>query len=232
MEGLSAGVLAALWLGVLTSISPCPMATNIAAVSYIGRRVGNMRSVLLSGALYTLGRVLSYIAVGVIVVAGLLSIPAVSMFLQRHMHRLLGPVLVAAGLLLLDIIRLPASGTGVSERMQRRVDSGGVWGAGLLGMVFALSFCPVSAGLFFGSLIPLALRHESQVLLPSIYGIGTGLPVLLFALLFAFSARMVGTAFRMLTRIELWARRITGVVFVLVGLYMIVKYIFAVPLPF
>lgn len=232
MDGITAGAIAALWLGVLTSVSPCPLATNIAAVSYIGRRVGNMRNVLLSGVLYTLGRVIAYLAVGIVVVAGLLSIPQVSLFLQRHMHRLLGPVLVITGFLLLDIVRISMPGAGVSERMRQRVDKSGVWGAGLLGMVFALTFCPVSAGLFFGSLIPLALRHGSTVLLPSLYGIGTGLPVLLFALLFAFSARSVGAAFRVLTRVERWVRRATGIVFVVVGVYLIVKYIFNVPLPF
>ncbi|MHB9030955.1 MAG: urease accessory protein UreH domain-containing protein, partial [Candidatus Latescibacterota bacterium] len=102
MDSFIAGALSAVWLGVLTSISPCPLATNIAAISFIGKRVGSISSVLLSGMLYTAGRVLTYLAVGMIVVFGLLSIPEVSMFLQKYMHKLLGPVLVVAGLLLLD----------------------------------------------------------------------------------------------------------------------------------
>ncbi|MHB9030956.1 MAG: aromatic aminobenezylarsenical efflux permease ArsG family transporter, partial [Candidatus Latescibacterota bacterium] len=123
-------------------------------------------------------------------------------------------------------------GRGIGSGMQERVKAGGVWGAGLLGMVFALSFCPVSAALFFGSLIPLAIRQESRIILPSLYGIGTGLPVLFFAVLLAFSARTVGAAFRVLSRIEIWARRITGIVFILVGVYLMLKYIFLLPIPF
>jgi cytochrome c biogenesis protein CcdA len=191
-----------------------------------------MPNVLLSGLLYTAGRVLTYLAVGAIAVFGLLSIPEVSMFLQKYMHRLLGPVLILAGLLLLDIVRLGTGGPGIGGGLGEKVKAGGVWGAGLLGMVFALSFCPVSAALFFGSLIPLAVKQESPFILPSLYGIGTGLPVFFFALLLAFSARSIGAAFRMLSRIELWARRITGIVFILVGVYLVLKYIFLLPIPF
>ncbi len=229
---LLTGSGAALWLGLLTSISPCPLATNIAAISYIGKRVGNIPVVLLSGVLYTLGRVLTYIVVGMIAVFGLLSVPEVSMFLQRYMSKILGPILVLVGLFLLEIIRVGSGGSGISSGMQEKVKASGVLGAGLLGIIFALSFCPVSAALFFGSLIPLAVRRESTLLLPSLYGIGTGLPVLFFAVLLAFSARTLGTAFRILSRIEIWARRATGVVFILVGIYLVAKNIFNLPIPF
>jgi cytochrome c biogenesis protein CcdA len=232
MSGLIAGALSAVWLGVLTSISPCPLATNIAAISFIGKKVGNIPIVLLSGILYTLGRALTYIVVGMVVVFGLLSIPEVSMFLQKYMGKILGPLLVLVGLFLLEIIRISSGGHGISSGMQEKVKASGVWGAGLLGIVFALSFCPVSAALFFGSLIPLAVRQGSKFALPSLYGIGTGLPVLFFAVLLAFSARTVGTAFRALSKVEFWARWITGVVFILVGFYLVLKNIFMVPLPF
>ena len=222
------GIGLALWLGILTSISPCPLATNVAAISYISRRVGNTRQVFLTGLLYTLGRTLAYLALGALLVAAVLSVPQLSMFLQKYMNKLLGPILILVAMFLLELISFRFSGSGVSERMQKWVDALGIWGALLLGVVFALSFCPVSAALFFGNLIPLSIKVNSAVALPSVYGVGTALPVLVFAVLIAFSAQSVGKAFNRLAQIEWWARRITGAVFLVVGIYYTLKYIFEV----
>ena len=228
MGELALGAASALWLGILTSISPCPLATNIAAISYIGRRVSSTRQVFLTGLLYTLGRTLSYLALAMVLVATALSVPQISLFLQKYMHLLLGPILILVGMFLLGLIQFSMGGSGVSERMQKRVDALGVWGALLLGIVFALSFCPTSAALFFGSLIPLSLSANSSVTLPVIYGIGTALPVLVFAVLIAVSAQSVGKAFNVLSKIEWWARMLTGGIFVLAGIYFALKYIFEV----
>jgi len=214
---LAAG--SALWLGILTSISPCPLATNIAAVSYVGRRVGSTRPVLLSGALYTAGRTLAYVALGAAAVWSLMSVVEVLSFLQGGFHRGLGPLLIVVGLLLLGVIKLKLPGFGVSNELQERVDRWGVWGAGLLGIVFALSFCPVSAGLFFGSLVPLAAERGSPFLLPTLYGIGTALPVAVFAVLLAVGAGWLGEALDRVQSFEVWARRVTAVVFIGVGVY-------------
>ncbi len=226
MDSFAVSILSALWLGILTSISPCPLATNIAAMSYIGRRVDSPRQVFLSGLLYTAGRMVTYVVLGVLIVASLLSVSEVSLWLQKHMNQLLGPLLILVGMVLLGLIPLPVFGSTISEKVQRRAQSYGVWGAGLLGIVFALSFCPVSAALFFGSLIPLSVQSGSTVTLPSVYGIGTGLPVFLFAVLIAFGARTVGWAFDRLALVERWTRRITGTVFVLLGIYFCLSYIF------
>ncbi len=228
MQELVIGAASALWLGILTSISPCPLATNIAAISYIGRRVGNTRQVFLSGLLYTLGRTLAYLALAVVIVAMALSVPHVSLFLQKYMHVILGPILILVGMFLLGLIEFSTGGSAVGEKMQKRVDALGIWGALLLGIVFALSFCPTSAALFFGSLIPLALNANSRVALPVLYGAGTALPVIVFAGLIALSAQSVGKAFNVLSKIEWWARMITGGVFVLVGIYFSLKYVFQV----
>jgi cytochrome c biogenesis protein CcdA len=222
------GVASALWLGVLTSISPCPLATNIAAISYIGRRVGKPRQVFLTGLIYTLGRTLVYLTLGVVLVAGLLSVPWLSMFLQKYMNKLLGPILIVVAMFLLELIQVNVSGAGVSDKMQKRVDTMGMWGAGLLGVVFALAFCPVSAALFFLTLIPLSVKVNSSVMLPSVYGAGTALPVIVFAVLIALSAQSVGKAFNAMTKIEWWARRITGVLFLVVGIYYSLRFIFDV----
>ena len=225
---LIAAASAALWLGVLTSISPCPLATNVAAISFIGRRVASPRRVFLSGVLYALGRSLAYLALGVLLVGSVLSVPELSMFLQRYMNKLLGPLLILVAMFLLDLLSFSLPGSGVSESMQKRLDALGLWGALPLGMLFALTFCPVSAALYFGSLIPLSVRAQSSVLLPSIYGLGTALPALVFAVLVAVGARSVGKAFNALSKVEWWARRITGVVFLGIGLYYSLKFIFGV----
>jgi cytochrome c biogenesis protein CcdA len=228
MDNYLLGLASAAWLGILTSISPCPLASNIAAISYIGKNTGKAREVLLSGLFYTLGRALAYLAVGMIITSSLLTIPAVAIFLQTYMNKILGPVLVIAGILLLDIIPLSFMNSNSSGLAEKASKIGGMTGAFLMGIVFALAFCPVSAALFFGSLIPLALKFKSGIIMPIVYGIGTALPVVLFAFLIAFSVQSVGKAFNKLKSIEIWARRITGAVFILAGIYLILVYIFGV----
>ncbi len=219
METGEIAVLTALWLGLLTSISPCPLATNIAAVSYVGKQVGRPSQVILAGVLYTLGRMLTYLVLGAAAVWSLLSVVAVSNFLQTTMQKALGPILIVVGIALLGILRFGIAGPGVSESFKRRVDRWGLWGALPLGLVFALSFCPLAAAMFFGSLIPLATQHQSPIVLPALYGLGTGVPVWVFAGLLAYGVSWLGKAFDRVAVFERWARRVTGVVFIVVGIY-------------
>ncbi len=228
MSALGLAALSALWFGILTSISPCPLATNITAISFVGRRTGSPRGILLSGLLYTLGRALVYTAIGALLVMSLLSAPMVSLTLQTWMNKLLGPILILVGMVMLGLLRISFRGRGMSERLQQRVERWGLLGALGLGAVFALSFCPVSATLFFGSLLPLAVRHGSGVLLPFIYGIGTAIPVVAFAIVLAFGARWLGKAFERVTLMERWMRAATGLVFVGVGIYMSLVYVYRV----
>ena len=222
----------AAWLGILTSISPCPLATNIAAISFVGRRMGETRYVLLAGLLYTLGRSITYIVVALIVVKGFLGIPKVSNLLQHYMSLILGPLVFATGIILLDIIRIRFGSGAIAASMQSRVEKAGLSGALLLGIIFALTFCPVSAALFFGGLIPLALKHQAHIMMPLLYGVGTAVPVIGFAILLTVSAKLVGILFNKITSIELWARRATGVVFILAGLYLIITNNFGIYLGF
>ncbi len=228
MDGLLLGSASAMWLGILTSISPCPLATNIAAMSFIGKDLGSPARVLLTGALYTIGRTVAYAALAALLLASVFAIPDVSFFLETYMNKLLGPMLIIVGILLLDLIPIAFSASCVTDKVETRLRTSGLAGAGLLGMLFALSFCPVSAALFFGSLMPLAAHHGSAVTLPSLYGIGTGLPVFVFAVLLALGAQWVGKAFQRLARIEKWARRITAVVFIVVGIRFCLNYLFEV----
>jgi cytochrome c biogenesis protein CcdA len=215
-------------LGILTSISPCPMATNIAAISYVGRRVDKPSSVLVAGLLYTLGRMLAYMVLAVVLVTGMLKTPVLSQFLQKYMNLLLGPILIIVGMLLLEMISINPRGGGVSESLQKRTDALGSWGGGLLGIVFALSFCPTSAALFFGSLLPLAVKMHSGVVLPLVYGLATGLPVLFFAGLLAFGANRLATAYNRLTIFDKWMRRVIGALFIALGIYYSLTYIFGI----
>ncbi|MFP4533918.1 MAG: aromatic aminobenezylarsenical efflux permease ArsG family transporter [Desulfobacterales bacterium] len=227
MELTALPMISALWFGILTSISPCPLATNIAATTFIGKQIKSRYGTLVAGAAYTGGRALAYIVISFIIVAGLFSIPGVSMFLQQYMNKILGPVLIIVGILILDIIplRLPAWGGGNSAFV-RRLSNGGAIGAIFLGFLFALAFCPVSAALFFGSVIPLALKFESSLWLPMWYGIGTALPVIGFALLLAYGTRAAAGFVRGLTAMERYLRRITAAVFVGIGIYFTVTYTF------
>jgi cytochrome c-type biogenesis protein len=226
MTGILAGAGAALWFGILTSISPCPLATNLTAISYMARTINHPRRVLLSGLLYTLGRVVAYTALAALLVASALSVPAISMGLQRYGNLILGPVLIVVGMFLLELLSLPTRGGGASTRLQQRADAAGIWGAALLGFVFALSFCPTSAALFFGSLLPLALKVQSRFLLPALFGIGTALPVIAASVVLTLGGKATSRFFEKMTSLELWVRRATGVVFVLVGIYYCLKYIF------
>ena len=144
MDGFLPGIVTAIWLGILTSASPCPLATNIAAISYIGRTVASPGKVFLTGLLYSLGRMITYLSLSIVLIAGAFSIPAVSQLLQKYMNQILGPVLVLAGMLLLDLIEVKIPGSGFGAWLQSRAEHWGIWGAGLLGFIFALTFCPAS----------------------------------------------------------------------------------------
>lgn len=219
MDPLLVAIGSAFWLGILTSISPCPLATNIAAVSYIAKRVESPRQVLMAGLLFTLGRLITYVSLAVILVSSLLAVPEVALFLQRTMNKALGPLLILVGLLLLGVVKIPSLGISVGETLQKRLEQWGVWGAGLLGLLFSLSFCPVSAALYFGSLIPLSADTQQPVLLPVIYGLGTALPVVIVALVLAFGVKSIGSLFDAISKIERWATPVTGAIMLLIGGY-------------
>jgi threonine/homoserine/homoserine lactone efflux protein len=222
------GIGSAVWLGILTSISPCPLATNIAAISFIGRRIDNPRVAVATGLLYTVGRTLAYTVLAALLVTSLLSAPVVSHFLQKNMNKILGPLLILVGMVFVGLIEFNFKGSGLAARVGKRVETWGIWSGLALGIVFALSFCPGSAALFFGSLVPLAVKYESPFVLPTMYGAGTALPVLGFAILIVVSTNAVGRAFDRITQFEWWARRITGVLFIGIGVYFCLKFIFRV----
>ncbi len=218
---MTAALLTAAWLGLLTAISPCPLATNIAAVSYLGRHAANPAKALRSGLAYVAGRTLCYVLVAAALAAGLLAAATLSDTISRVIGLLVGPVLILAGAMLLGILPTPKlRGRAPGKLAQKLASRGDALGASLLGVVFALSFCPVSAAIFFGSLIPLAARSQSAVLVPATFGVMTGVPVLAFACIIAAGGHGLGKAFDRVKAVESWLRAITGAVLMAVGVYL------------
>lgn len=226
------------WLGVLTAVSPCPMATNIAAISFLSHHVASPRRVLWSAFLYTLGRTIVYVGLGVALLATFqwlaggqgnlkeFASPA-SRMIQHYGNMAIGPILVVIGMILLDLIEIHASLSINGARMQDRIERNGAIWALPLGMLFAMAFCPPSVALFLSALM-ISLNHESMILPPMVYGIGTAIPVIAFALLIAFAGRYVGEAFNMMNRVERRFRLLTGAIFIVVGIRYILKHIYGV----
>ncbi len=219
MTGFLLAAGSALWLGIMTSISPCPLATNIAAITFLSKKITHPLLVLLSGIAYTVGRMVAYAGLGFFLIHSFLSIPLAAQFLQRYMERAMGPLLIITGLVLLEMFKIDLPGLSLSHKQHNRLIEAGAPGAFLLGVVFALAFCPVSAALFFGSLIPLALNSYGGTSLALIYGLGTGLPVLVFAVAIALGVKTLSHWFHKLSRLEYYMRKVTGVIFILAGIY-------------
>ena len=211
-------ILTAFLLGVLTSISPCPLATNITAVAFISKDIKTPRHIILSGLFYTLGRSISYTLLAMLVYFGLSSFE-ISRIFQGWGDKALGPVLIIIGLIMLDVIKINLGNSVKTEKIKLWLSGKGYLGSLALGMLFALAFCPYSGVLFFGVLIPLILKSASGLLLPSIFALGTGLPVIIFSFLIAYSMKTVSKAFRSVQKAEKWLRYSVATIFILAGLY-------------
>jgi cytochrome c-type biogenesis protein len=215
----------ALWLGILTSISPCPLATNVAAVAYLvqGDMGRTKRDMFVSGAAYVAGRTAVTVLLGVAVVTGILAVPGLSALLQRSMNKLAGPLLVIAAVFLLDLVPLSFSKTCRTDFLRFSRNAGGAF---LLGILFGLALCPVAAALFFGALVPLAVEHSSPFLLPLFYGVGTGLPVIAAATLLGKGISSVAALLLSFSSVERLSRLATGGIFLLLGTYLIFRHVF------
>ena len=223
MGNFNIPALSALLLGLLTAISPCPMATNIAAIAYISRRVTDRKYAILTGILYTLGRMFSYSVLGILIIIAGLEIPWLSSFLQDAGEQILGPILIVVGLIMLNIDRLSFNrGGGKLVSLGGKVADWGMIGGFLLGVLFALAFCPYSAVLFFAVLIPMALKSTGGVMLPAVYAIGTGLPVLIFGTLLSIGVAGVSSWLNTINRAERVIRVIVSIIFIGIGIYYVV----------
>jgi len=219
---------AAFWLGILTSISPCPLASNIAALSFCLRGGPGMRKAGVYGTAYSVGRAIAYSLLAALIVAAGMSVPTLSDFLQRYMNKAIGPLLILTGAVLLDLLPFNLGSWQPSQNLATKLLRGGAMGSASMGFLLALAFCPVSAALFFGALIPLTVKRGSLLTLPFIYGIATGLPVLAFALILGGGAAGLAKSYEKVRVFERWTRVATAVVLLILGFYFALKHIFHV----
>lgn len=214
-------LLAAFALGLMTAVSPCPLATNITATAYISKTINSKSKVIVSGLLYTFGRMFSYTTIGALIYFGLSTFKLAKLF-QGNGEKFIGPVMIIIGLIMLDIIKFNFLSKGnLTDKLSERFKDKGLLGSFLLGALFALAFCPYSGTLFFGMLIPMTLSSDAGLAIPIVFSLGTGLPVLIFAFVIAFSIEKLGRYFKAITKIEKVMRVVAGLTFIITGLYYI-----------
>ncbi|WP_295940584.1 aromatic aminobenezylarsenical efflux permease ArsG family transporter [uncultured Alistipes sp.] len=221
-DGSSWPMLTAFLLGLMTAISPCPLATNITATAYLSKDIGNKRRVLFNGIFYTLGRMFTYTALGLVFYFGASQFQ-IAKLLQGVGGVWLGIALVVIGVLMLDVIKLGGISTGkIAEKLGNKEGKKTYWDAFLLGLLFALAFCPYSGVLYFGGLIPMTIAAPSGLFLPPVFAIATGLPVIVIAWIVAYSVENVGKFYNKMNVFQKWFKRIVAAVFIVVGVYYIV----------
>jgi len=224
LDNTQTPIIYAFILGLMTAISPCPLATNITTIAYISKDIENKRKIFINGLVYTLGRAISYTLIGLILFLGASKFE-ISKFFSSNGEKFLGPLLIIIGILMLDIIKIKLPSFGkLTEKMQSKSKKGSWLSALLLGVVFALAFCPYSGVLYFGMLIPMTISSSSGLYLPVIFAIATGLPVIIIAYLLAFSVSSIGNFYKKIQAFQKWFNRIVALIFILVGLYYV--YIF------
>jgi cytochrome c biogenesis protein CcdA len=221
LENSQYSILTAFILGLMTAISPCPLATNISAIGFISRDLSDRRRVFLNGLVYTAGRMISYTGLALILYFGASQMD-ISRIFQGWGEKILGPLLILIGLFMLDVLKIRFPGF---SRLTERIgaESGGsYWGSLLLGMVFAMAFCPYSGVLYFAMLIPMTIASASGLYLPAVFALATGLPVILFAWLLAYAVGNVGKLYNQIKTFERWFRRVVAVLFIGVGIYYVI----------
>jgi len=213
-------IIAAFFIGLMTAISPCPLATNITAIAYASKRIDNSKHTLLVGFLYTLGRMFTYVLIASAIVWIGINTQSIALFLQKYGAKLLGPLLIIIGVIMLDVIKLKfLKGSDKLNKLKEKLANKGVLGSFLLGVIFALAFCPFSAVLFFGMLIPIALKAGDGLIIPSIFAFATGLPVIIFSFILVFSISRLSGVMNKVQIFEKWTRKIASIIFICVGIY-------------
>ena len=222
LENTQYSVVTAMILGLMTAISPCPLATNISAIGFISRDIEDRRRVFLNGLVYTLGRAISYTGIAVIIYFGAGQIDLSGWF-QRWGEKLLGPILIIIGLFMLDFITVNLPGIGSFTEKIGEKGRSSYMNTLFLGMLFAMAFCPYSGVLYFVMLIPMTIASADGLLLPVVFAIATGIPVIIFAWLLAFAVGNVGKMYSRIKVFEIWFRRVVAVLFIGVCIWYIIK---------
>lgn len=225
LESTEAPFFHVLILGILTAVSPCQFARNITAVGYISRNIEDTKKVFINGLFYTLGNAAGYFLIAFILLLGASKFQ-VSKILVSNGNIVMGLTLVSVGLLMLDVIRIRWSiGGRLQDKIEERQDGGRKMDSALLGFVFALSFCPYNAALFFGMLIPLSIKSAGGLYLPVIYSVSAGLPVIIIAWLIAYSVSGIGSFYNKVKVFQVWFNRIVAGIFIVGGLYFIYRFV-------
>ncbi len=221
LENSSIPLLSAFILGLMTAISPCPLATNISAIGFIGKDIENRNKVFYNGLIYTLGRAVTYTGLAAVILLGANQL-ALSGWFQQYGEKILGPLLIIIGLFMLGLFKINIP--GVSRYMQRYQEKGvSSYGEVLfIGILFALAFCPYSGVLYFGMLIPMTLSSGSGLVLPVVFAVATGIPVIIFAWLLAYTIAGVGKLYNGIKTFERWFRRVVAALFIGIGLYYVI----------
>jgi len=221
-DGSNFPLLTAFLLGLMTAISPCPLATNITATAYLSKDIADKRRVMFNGVFYTLGRMFSYTVLGLMFYFGASQFQ-VAKLLQNVGGMWLGIALIIIGIFMLDIIKIKIPGMGkLTSKIENKEGKKTYWDAFLLGLLFALAFCPYSGVLYFGGLIPMTIASPSGLLLPPIFAIATGLPVIIIAWLLAYSVSNVGKFYNKMNSFQKWFKWIVAAIFIIVGIYYII----------
>src|SRR5665647_336571 len=222
-------VLTAFILGLMTTISPCPLCTNVTAIGFLSKNVKNRQQIIVNGLMYALGKIIAFTALAAVFVLGGSILPT-QHFFETYVEMLLGPFLILGGLFMLEFFHFHhhtskhhASGS-YSDRIISKSKSGSTTWSLLLGIIFSLAFCPYSGVLYFGGLIPLTLAEPAGLLLPVIFAIGTGLPVIIVSWILAYSLSGIGSFYNKIQVFEVWFRRITAIIFILMGIYVGIEY--------
>ena len=215
--------ITALLLGLLTCVSPCPLCSNVTAIGFISRDISSRRRVLWQGIVFVLGRTVAYALLGAVLIAIIRSGRDL-LQLQNVMgtwgERLLAPALIVIGLVMLFSNRLHHHHHDC-EIQARRHHKAGLFGAFLLGAFFAMSFCPVSALIYFGVLIPMSAQATGGYLLPVVFSLATSIPVLAVAWTIAYSMHNLGKFVGKLQSFQRWFNIVVALLFIAVGIYHI-----------
>lgn len=218
IENSQIPILTAFILGLMTAISPCPLATNITAIGYLSKDFKNRKQVLFRGLVYTVGRAITYTLIGLIIFFGASQFK-ISGFIQQWGEKILGPILIVVGLLMLGLIKLNIMGIGKLHDKIEQLNRNRFIDVLVMGIVFALAFCPYSGVLYFGMLIPLTITSVSGLYLPIVYAIATGIPVLIFTWIIAYSIANISLYFKRVKTFEYLFRRVVATVFIGIGIY-------------
>ena len=232
MESMSTSgvpVIAAFFIGLMTAFSPCPLATNITAIAYASKKIGHKKETIKVGVYYTLGRAITYVLIASLIIFIGVNTQSISLFLESYGDKVLGPLLLVIGLVMLELIKFKSfTGGKRLNKLKEQLANKGHLGSFFLGVIFALAFCPFSAVLYFGMLIPLALSVGDAIIIPSVFALATGLPVIMLSFILNQSVAKLGRIMKRIEVFDKWTRRVVGLTFIIVGLFYTISYTFGV----